>query len=268
MAHPKAIKSLGQNFLHDPSTIGKIEAALRGVGSADWLEIGCGPGVITKELAKLDVSLLGVEIDTSMQEFLNPLINQKTKFLWKDVLFLNEGEILQHLSSPYSIVGNVPYYITTAILEHVLEKFSNCQDIFLMVQKEFAERMIENGSSKTRSRLTIFCNYYADCRRLFVVKRGCFQPAPEVDSAFVHLRRRVLSLGEADTKLMFRLIKAGYASRRKILSTQLAQNLGTEKIKVEECLKSLGMNPTIRAEELNNQHWILLTNEVKQRGLV
>jgi 16S rRNA (adenine1518-N6/adenine1519-N6)-dimethyltransferase len=203
-----------------------------------------------------------------MQEFLNPLQSQKTVFVWKDILLVTEEEILKHLPTPYSIVGNVPYYITTAILEHVLESFPNCRDVFLMVQKEFAERMIENGSSRTRSRLTIFCNYYADCRRLFVVKRGCFQPAPEVDSAFVHLRRRALELNETDTRLMFRMVKAGYSSRRKILSTQLAQIFASNKTDVEGCLLRAGLKMTVRAEELTNQQWIGLVNEVKSSGLV
>jgi len=152
----EARKSLGQNFLHDPACHKKIRECIQRSSQNHWLEIGCGTGEITKHFAQMGKSLTGVELDDRLIGPLESIFEsmEEGRLVHQSILDLSEQDL--ELPGAYSILGNLPYYITSPILEHVLQNYKGFDDFYLMVQKEVGDRIVSAHVSKTYGRLSRF----------------------------------------------------------------------------------------------------------------
>ena len=265
--HPKTIlqhyniqpkKSLGQNFLFDEHVLRRIVAAGGVTGRDQVLEIGPGLGALTAVLAQTAVSVTAVELD---QRFFPILKAQLAPF---DNVRLIHGDILEQNPSdlfrqPYKVVANVPYYITGAILRHLLSAEQKPTCLVMTVQKEVAERI--TAVSPKMSLLAVSVQYYGQATMVDTVKAGAFWPRPKVDSAVI---RFDLTSDDAfaDEKTFFRIAKAGFSQKRKQLKNNLRQ-LGLPAQKVARLLEGAGIDGQRRAQTLTIPEWQQLTRTFK-----
>lgn len=264
----KFTKALGQNFLMDGNIVRNIVQGA-GVTAEDVvLEVGPGIGTLTEELALRAKKVYSVEIDQRLLPVLEETLKDYTnvKVIHKDILdfhweeFLKEEEIDQKLR----IVANLPYYITTPILESILEKTSCVDSITVMVQKEVAERMVAKVGDKAYGSLSLFIEYYAQAEIIGRVSRSVFMPSPDVDSAVVHLTIREKSF-QGDEDLLFKLIRSGFTKRRKTILNSLTSGfVAISKSELREILKVLDLAENLRAENLSLEDYKNITNRINK----
>jgi 16S rRNA (adenine1518-N6/adenine1519-N6)-dimethyltransferase len=239
------------------------------------VEVGPGEGVLTEELAKHAKKVVAIEIDKNLAQRLDSRFpaspaggrgNDKVEIINDDVLKINLPEILGRVETPklgvstapdYKIIANIPYYITSPIIQLFLETKYPPKEMILMVQKEVAERIVEKPGNM--SILALSVQYYAKAKLLFYVDRKSFYPVPEVDSAVIRITRNVKRETKEEAKKFFRIVRAGFSAKRKTLANNLSSSLHLEKSKVEEKLKTIGIQPTARAQELSLKEWKLLS---------
>lgn len=248
---------LGQNFLNDPAVLEKIIQA-SGLKKTDFvIEIGPGKGVLTEELASHAKKVTAIELDDE----LIPVLQQKfaetknVEIIHEDILKINIPKILSDYklqAISYKLVANIPYYITSPIIRLFLEQEIQPQEIILMIQKEVAERIVAKAGKM--SILAISVQYYAQAEILFPVSKNSFFPIPKVDSAVIRIVPNKKFEKEIDRKI-FRIVKAGFSAKRKTLLNNLTSSLQLEKNLVEEKIKTAGLQPTARAQELSIEDW-------------
>lgn len=253
-------KSLGQNFLRDENVLQKIIQAADLKTDDLVLEIGPGEGILTEELAKKSGQVVAVEIDKNL------FANLKNKFRdKKNITFINDDILKINLSglfssyklqvSSYKLIANIPYYITSLIIRFFLENKLPPQEMILMVQKEVAERIVSGPGQM--SLLSVSVQYYAKPELLFYVDKKSFYPVPEVDSAVVRITQNVEHETQDTEKIkhFFRIVKSGFSAKRKTLVNNLSNSLHISKEEAEEKIKSAGLKPTVRAQELSIEDW-------------
>lgn len=252
-------KELGQHWLHDREVLGHI-ADEAGLTKDDTvLEIGPGLGTLTSELLRRAGKVVAVEFDEELAKKLPAQFpGTNLTVVHDDILKFD----LSTLPSGYKVVANVPYYITSKIVEKLVTASNQPSTIVLLVQKEVAERLAAEPGDM--SILAISAQAYAEVKLGDTVPAELFTPPPKVDSAVVVLETRPESLlAGVDEKLFWRVVKAGFSAKRKKLRSSLAGGLQLPKPKVEELLKSIGVNPDDRAESLSISDWKKLTEIVK-----
>jgi 16S rRNA (adenine1518-N6/adenine1519-N6)-dimethyltransferase len=270
---------LGQNFLKSSEVVNKI-ISLANLKADDFvLEIGPGKGILTEELARVAGKVVAVELDGKLVKLLrNKFSNNKNiEIIEGDILKTNLPALLRHPMSldrndqktsdvlpGYKVIANIPYYITSPIIRLFLESETPPTEMILMVQKEVAERIVAEPGQL--SILAISVQYYADAEILFKVGKENFEPVPEVDSAIIKITpyfpsplqgeggRRPDEVGDA-TNDFFRIVKAGFSAKRKTLINNLSNGLHLDKTLVEEKIKTIGLKPTVRAQELSVEDW-------------
>ncbi len=225
-------KELGQNFLVDENKLDDIVAAANLDAEQDYvLEIGPGIGFLTERLVKKTKLLRAVELDANAVLNLDILKANHANFDYfrKDILSLNIDEIFPDLDRKVKIVANIPYQITTRILLHFLGEMAlenpnrpHVSEINIMVQKEFAQRLIANPGTKSYGAITLLIRYWADVEICVDVPSECFWPAPKVDSAFIKIKVRDENKYQCQKpKQLRRMIKAIFANRRKKMKNGL-----------------------------------------------
>ena len=250
---PKAKKHLGQNFLHSPGMLEKLINSIKSDGGENFLEIGPGTGAMTVHLNSFADQLLLVELDTDMLKIIDGIESlQDAIKINKSFLNLSESEILECLPSKYDIIGNLPYYITSPCIEHTLENLEHWRYAYFMVQKEVAQRILSNPGCKEYGRLSVFCQLQARVELISNVPRGCFQPVPNVDSAFIKLTRKSL-LNELQLKRTLNLVKIGFGQRRKQLLGLLIKAF--PEVDWQLGINKLSLQKTCRAENLSIEQW-------------
>lgn len=258
------LKRFGQNFLHDKNIILKILDAV-GVSKKDSvLEIGPGRGALTFALAAKAFKFCAVEVDRALARDLSGRLSgvENAEIVLGDILDFNLSRYARkNKIKKLKVVGNLPYYITTPILEYLFKNIRYIDDIFITVQKEVAERMVAHPGSKNYGSLSCFISYYCQPRILFKIKRGSFWPAPKVESAFLHLR----ALGNCDRlfpvkseSLFFECIRKSFSQRRKKLLTSLSGLLEKNKLSTLPCFDMLEMRP----EELSLEDFAVVANQI------
>jgi len=258
-----AKRTMGQNFLIDDAVLHKIVTAAELKSSDTVLEIGPGLGILTEELSKLAGKVIAVEKDDFLAQALNDKIQisndkkmSKIKIINKDVLDLSAEDLRL---TTYKLVANIPYNITSLIIRKFLEEKNRPELMVLMVQKEVAERIIAKQGDMTL--LSVSVQFYADVEIIEIVKNDSFYPVPKVDSAIIKLVVRGQKLEEKskiDEKSFFRLIKFGFASKRKTLENNLAAGMQISKKETFDIIKRAGLGSKIRAEALSIQNWLEL----------
>lgn len=258
--YPKPKKGLGQNFLTDKNIQRKIIFSC-GLNKGDTvLEIGAGRGELTHLIAERVKRLSAVEIDSHFCAALKDKFKEcpKVKIIHQDILEFNFKSYFKNLKGKISVVGNIPYYISTPIIGRLLECRKKCENIFLTVQKEFAERITASPGSKKYGALSCFVQYYTYPEILFTIKKGCFSPAPKVDSAFLHLKVPPKPRVKVkDERLFFRIIRSAFGQRRKTLRNSLAGVITQSKLNTFFTLS--GLDPNIRPERLTLENFAALS---------
>ncbi len=260
-------KSLGQNFLINPSVcprMAELSGAGKGVGV---IEIGPGIGVLTNELCKLADRVVAIELDKRLLPVLKETLAEydNLKVINADVLEIKLHKLIEDEFSGMEVVvcANLPYYITSPVIMKLLEEKLPISAITVMVQKEAAQRICAEVGSRQSGAVTVSINYYAKPEMLFPVSAGSFMPAPKVDSAVIRLN--VLSEPSVkvnDEKKFFAVVKASFAQRRKVISNSLSSGLSLSKEKTAEILEKAGVPLNARAEKLSLQDFADIANNL------
>ena len=254
MAGPN--KSLGQHWLRDRDTLAYI-ADCADIHEMDTvLEIGPGLGTLTSELLRRAEKVIAVEFDAELARKLPAQFPGKNlEVVQSDILSYD----LSHLPAGYKVVANVPYYITSKIVQLLMTSANKPAVAALLVQKEVAERIAAEPGDM--SILAVSAQVYAEAELGGIVPAELFTPPPKVDSAVITLRTRPQPLiTPSEEKAFFRLVKAGFSARRKKLRGSLSGGLGISKDAAAEYLASAGINSDLRAEDLSITQWRALLN--------
>ena len=256
-------KRLGQNFLVNPDVIESI-LEFADINKNDTvLEIGPGIGFVTELLVKRAKKVIAVELDEDAIEVLKKLDAANLQIVHKDILKADISELCKDVQGKIKVVANIPYYITSPIIAHLLgeiddmdNKNRNCIDtVLLMVQEEVARRMTAHAGAENKAYglLSILSQFWADCEIVKLVGRRSFYPAPKVNSAIVRLNiRETPLLALSDYKHFRRVIKAAFAQRRKTLKNCLLQ-AAYSKSYIEAAFKKVNIPEDIRGEKLSIQ---------------
>lgn len=264
-------KRLGQNFLVNPDVIGDIIDFAKITKEDTVLEIGPGVGFVTEQLVKHAKKVIAVELDEEAIKELEKLECDNLEIIHNDIL---KTDISALSEKSVKVVANIPYYITSPIIAHLLGEIDDLanknrnkiKDIILMVQEEVARRIVatEKSQSKQYGLLTILSQFWADCEIIRLVGRKSFYPAPKVNSALVSLKvRKEPLLQLSDYSFFRRVVKAAFSQRRKTLKNCLV-GAGFDKEKVAKAISDLGLDENIRGEKLSIQEFGKLAGALQE----
>ena len=260
----RADKKLGQNFLIDENVVRQIVEAAELSEADTVLEVGPGIGTLTQGLAESKAKVVTVELDTRLLPVLATTLEgyDNVRVVHGDILKVN---IMEEVGAPeFKVCANLPYYITTPIIFALLEKRLPMERLVAMVQKEVAERMAAQPGGKEYSALSVAIQYYTEPEIAFIVPPTSFIPAPAVDSAVIVCKRREKPPVEVcDEGLFFRVVKAAFSLRRKMLSNSL-KNMGIKSEQVAKWLELAGVDGKRRAETLSLEDFAKLTNSFNE----
>lgn len=249
-----AKKHLGQNFLYDPSILTRIIDAAELSKDDTVVEIGPGPGGLTRLLSENVKKVIAIELDRDLYDRLRAeLIG------YRNVELIHSDALKYHYENigKFKVVANIPYYITTPILFRLLEAKENLSTMTLTIQKEVAERIAASPGGKDYGVLSIMVQYYARPEMKFIIPKEAFRPEPKVDSAVLHVKLLTRpSVYVQEEKLFFRVVKTAFSQRRKTLSNSL-KGMGTD---IKELLKAAGIDPGRRPETLSLEEFALLAD--------
>lgn len=251
-------KSLGQHWLKDRTVLGRIADEAGIIPTDTVLEIGPGLGTLTSELLRRGQKVVAVELDSELAAKLpGQFPGKNLEVVNQDILSYNLEALPQH----YVVVANVPYYITSKIVQLLVTARNKPSRIVLLVQKEVAERLAAKPGDL--SLLAISAQAYATVRLGDVVPAAFFTPPPKVDSRVVIFDVLPESRILGDEQAFFRTLKAGFSAKRKKLRSSIAAAFAIEKQEAEEVLHRAGINPEARPETLTIDQWNALTTQTK-----
>lgn len=260
-------KGLSQNFLIDGNILRKIVATGDVHENDPVLEIGAGPGALTELLLDAKVDLVVVEKDSILADALHRFQKEgiKLEIFCQDILDFPLHSLFERKKAPLKVIANLPYHITTPIINQLVEHHESIHMLVLMVQEEVARRMTAKPGSKEYGSLTVYLNYHANLKYGFKVSRTCFFPVPQVDSAVVILYPKAPMLAQKEQDLFFKLTRTAFQMRRKMIRVSLKELY--PKIAIEKTLLALNLNPSARPEELSLENFMdLFLNLEKQKN--
>ena len=265
----KFSKSLGQNFLIDGNIIKRIVEIAGLDEKSGVLEIGPGFGTLTQLLCKKANKVIAIEVDKSLIEVHKGTLDYPNlKIIYDDFLKVDVNKLIEEefKGLDVKIVANLPYYITTPIIMKILEEKYKVSKIVVMVQKEMAQRLNSKPGTKNYGAITLAVQYRADTNIAMIVPNSVFMPKPKVDSAVIEFR--ILPkprIDVCDEKMLFKVIKASFAQRRKTILNGLSNSLNFSKDIINESLVSAGINPGIRGEKLTLEEFGRISDEISKR---
>lgn len=262
--HPVAKKSLGQNFLEDKKYLNIIVQASDLKDTDNVLEVGPGTGLLTDQILTKTIKLFCIEKDRRMVQYLLEKYNKQAKgpeIVEEDILTINLPAFLKERAvSDYSVVANIPYYITGKIIRLFLETEISPRALVLLIQKEVAERICSEPGDM--SILAISVQYFGEPEFIEVVPKDAFNPAPKVDSAVIRIVPKNNTEDKSQRAMFFRVVKSGFSSPRKKLLNNLATSLKIEKEFLQNCFRELKLDENIRAQNLSIDQWKILRDRL------
>jgi len=261
--HIKPKKSLGQNFLIDKNIQKKIISACNLSKEDIVLEIGSGRGDLTVQLAQRAKKVYALEIDQRLYPQLEQALEiyDHCQIIKSDILKFNLGKFLQDnlIRQKIIVVGNIPYYISSPIMEHLFKYAQDISTAFITVQKEFAHRVRAVPGSKEYGSFSCFVRYYCFAKILFEIKRNSFKPAPNVDSCFLSLKfRERPPVSVRNEEALFKLIRTAFNQRRKTLRNSLEGKVSQEKL--NNYFLKAEIDKNVRPEDLSLEQFANLNN--------
>ena len=250
----RAHKGLGQNFLQDPLALEKIIDAAEIQPADIVLEIGPGLGSLTRYLASSAKEVVAVELDSNLLQPLKAILSPypNVRVIHGDILKLSPGDLIAE--KDYLVVANIPYYITSAVIRHLLENEPKPRRVVLTVQKEVAQRIC--AAAGDMSLLALSVQVYGSPHIAAHIPADAFFPAPKVDSAVLIVDIYVSPLIKPDhLDRFFKLIKAGFSQKRKTLRNSLSSGLRISPADAADLLRRANIDPRRRAETLSIQEW-------------
>lgn len=269
-------KSFGQNFLTDTNILQKIVDTAEIDKNVNVIEIGPGIGALTEFLAENAAEVMAFEIDDRLIPILADTLRDfdNVKVINEDILKSDLQSRIKEFANPdlpIKVVANLPYYITTPILMHLIESKIPFAEFVVMMQKEVADRISAEPNTKAYGSLSIAVQYYMTAKVAFVVPRTVFVPEPNVDSAILKMTRREQPLVQVkDEDFFFRVSKISFVHRRKTLWNNLTSHFGKAdetKAKLEQALEIAEIKPSIRGEALSIAEFAKLADALKEVGL-
>lgn len=257
-------KKYGQNFLNDQNTVLERIMEVSQVSSDDEvLEIGPGEGALTELLLQRAKKVNCVEIDKDLEKILRKKFDDNPKFNLHmgDIL---ETDLREIIGANTKVVANIPYYITSPIINKLIEHRDLIDEVYLMVQKEVGER-VSATSGKERSVLTLAVEYFGEAEYLFTIPKEFFTPVPKIDSGFIGIKfykdKRFENI--IDENIFFKYVKGAFSNKRKNIVNNLA-TLGISKDKIQGVLTELGISFNERAENLSIEQFIELAKLLEE----
>ena len=268
-------KSLGQNFLTEPNILRNIAAEAELSEADNIIEIGPGIGALTEHLARSNGEVLAFEIDQRLIEVLDDTLSPypNVTVVNEDILKADVSTIARDVftrDGDIKVVANLPYYITTPIMMHLLMSDLDITSMTVMMQKEVADRISAEPGTKAYGSLSIAVQYYMEASLAFIVPKTAFIPQPNIDSAILHLTKRDEPIVKVlDEDFFFTLTKSAFTQRRKTLWNNLISRFGKDeetKEWLEISLSEAGIDPKRRGETLSIQEFgnlanVLITNK-------
>tara|TARA_Y100000022_G_scaffold169275_1_gene154741 strand:+ start:34 stop:804 length:771 start_codon:yes stop_codon:yes gene_type:complete len=255
----QAKKKFGQNFLTDKSLLEDLVNLINVVADDKLLEIGPGKGDLTKNLIDICDSYFGVELDKDLLVFLrNKFPKNKKAFIDGDILKLNPSEIFT--SNEFRVIGNIPYNISSPILDWCEKYYEKIIDMHFMLQKEFALRCAGNEKTSSYGRLSVMCNYLYDVMIIKEVSKEFFDPMPKVDSLFVRFSPKRKEVNQKELLNLKKVTRALFNKKRKKISNSL------EDILQKESINKLDLNLNLRPDELSLNEYLQISALVKDDG--
>ena len=268
-------KSFGQNFLTDTNILQKIVDTAEIDDQVNVIEIGPGIGALTEFLAERAAEVMAFEIDHRLVPILADTLRDfdNVTVVNEDILKVDLEKHIQNFKNPdlpIKVVANLPYYITTPILMHLIESGIPFSEFVVMMQKEVADRISAQPNTKAYGSLSIAVQYYMTAKVAFIVPRTVFVPAPNVDSAILKMvRRPEPAVAVEDESFFFKISKASFTHRRKTLWNNLTGYFGkTEEVKdkLTKALDQAGLSPSVRGEALSLEEFASLADALKGQG--
>ena len=260
-------KKFGQNFLTDHNILTKITQTAELLKEVNVIEIGPGIGSLTQYLLEEAAEVMAFEIDKSLIPILEETMAPYDNFtlVSEDILkvdLLSEIQKFKNPNLPIKVVANLPYYITTPILMHLIESKIPFSEFVVMMQKEVADRIAARPKTKAYGSLSIAVQYYMEASVAFIVPRTVFIPAPNVDSAILKMVRREEPLVEVeDEEWFFKTMHSSFVHRRKTLMNNMQAAFGKDsKPEIEKLLAQAEISPTIRGEALSIEEFAKLAD--------
>ncbi len=261
-------KGLGQNFIINPEICPKIAEngnAQKGFGI---LEIGTGFGVLTAELARRADKVTAVEIDKRLLPVLDETLAEfdNVKIINQDVMKVDLNKIIaeEFQGMRVAVCANLPYYITSPVIMLLLESRLPVESITVMVQKEAGQRLCAKVGTREAGAITVGVNYYGTVKQLFGVSRGNFMPSPNVDSVVIRIDlNQNYRLEPESEKFFFRVVKAGFAQRRKTLANAVSAQVGVPKEMVYAVLRETGLPENVRTESMSMEQLIEFSEKLR-----
>lgn len=245
-------KRLSQNFLTDENISRKIVDSCHVSLDDTIMEIGCGQGALTDEILKKAGFLYGVEFDTQLYTELKQKLEKHNNFVLFEADILEfDFEKIPDEGRKIKVIGNLPYHISSPIIFKLIEHRDRIDTATIMLQKEVAQRLVSKPFSKEYGILSVFCQYFAVCNKLFDIPPTAFYPKPKVDSSIVQVTFRETPPPVGDFEKFRQIVKRSFNQRRKMLRNSLSPFIGN---------KEIDFDLQLRPEQLSVQDFIRLTN--------
>ncbi len=253
-------KNFGQNFLTDDKLLMSIAEVGCGESAAAVLEIGSGAGTLTRILSKKAQKVVAMEIDRTLAPVLEKTLFGcgNVRVVFADVMKTPMQEIEEMLGGDFSLVANLPYYITTPVLMKFIEQSTRVKSLTVMVQKEVALRLCAEAGTPDYGAITAAIGAVADATITAEVPRTMFYPVPNVDSAVVHIVMKPDKYGEYPQKTYRDVVRAAFTSRRKTLVNNLMTSLKLSRLQAEESVVAIGQDVKVRGEQLSPEVFVRL----------
>ena len=257
-------KIRGQNFLISETVLNTIIRTATINKEELILEVGPGLGSLTRKLVKDSKKVIALEVDHNFQKVLNKLEKEYSnlEIIWQDILSLTNKQLRKTLSAAqlknYKVVANIPYYLTSKLINKFLTFKKQPLSMTLMVQKEVAQRLV----AKEQSLLSLSLSFYAQVEIITIVSKEKFFPSPQVDSALIHINNIHPWLYAEEEDELWKLIHKGFAHKRKKLINNLRRDSIFKKEQLIKIFKDLNLDKNIRAQDLSKENWLALFKKI------